>query len=62
MDGVGDGGTSGSVMGAGRSGFSVAEVGRGGRERTVGAKPGTRRTTSLCEPLSMNGTTAGEGD
>jgi hypothetical protein len=28
--------------------FSVVEVGRGGRERTVDVSPGTRRTTSFC--------------
>ena len=50
----------------GRLGFSVAEVGRGGRERMVDVKPGMRRTTSFCmlcvfcEPLSTNGTIAGE--
>ena len=35
-----------------RLGFEVAEVGRGGRERTaawtVDIKPGMRRTTSFC--------------
>jgi hypothetical protein len=34
-------------MAMGRLGFSVAEVGRGGRERTVDVSPGTRRTTSF---------------
>jgi len=31
----------------GRFGFSVADVGRGGRESTVDVSPGTRRTTSF---------------
>src|SRR6266702_7243912 len=45
LDGVGGGGSGGSGMGMGRLGFSVAEVGRGRRERTVDVKPGTRTTT-----------------
>jgi hypothetical protein len=53
-------------MGIGRLGFFVAEVGRGGSERTVEVKPGTRRTTSFCmlcvfcEPMSII-LIAGEG-
>ena len=47
-DGVGGGGSDGRGMGIGRLGFFVAEVGGGGRERTVDVKPGTRRTTSFC--------------
>jgi hypothetical protein len=48
MDGEGGNGSGGSGMGIGRLGFSVEEVRRGGRERTVGVTPGTRRTTSFC--------------
>jgi hypothetical protein len=51
-DGVGGGGSAGSGMAMGRLEFSVAEVGRGGRESTVEVSPGTSRTTSfwmLCE-------------
>lgn len=44
-DGVGWGEVGGRGMGMGRFGFSVADVGRGGRERTVCVSPGTRRTT-----------------
>ena len=44
MGGSGPGGR-GMVMG--RFGFSVADVGRGGRESTVDVSPGTRRTTSF---------------
>jgi hypothetical protein len=36
------------TAGDGGLGFFVAEVGRGGSERTVEVKPGTRRTTSFC--------------
>ena len=46
------GGSGGSGMAMGRLEFSVAEVGRGGRESTVDVSPGTSRTTSfwmLCE-------------
>jgi hypothetical protein len=46
-DGVGGGGSGGRGMVMGRLGFSVAEVGRGGRESTVDVSPGTRRTTSF---------------
>jgi hypothetical protein len=46
-DTVGGGGSDGRGMGMGRLGFFVAEVGRGGSERTVDVKPGTRRTTSF---------------
>jgi hypothetical protein len=42
-----DGGPGGRGIAMGRLGFSVAEVGRGGRERTVDVSPGTRRTTSF---------------
>ena len=45
---MGSDGSGGSGMGMGKWGFSVAEVGRGGRERRVDVKPGTRRTTSFC--------------
>lgn len=31
----------------GRLGFEVADVGRGGRERTVWVRPGMRRTTTF---------------
>jgi hypothetical protein len=40
--------------------WEVAEVGSGGKERTVGVNPGTRRTRSLellcmfCEPVSKS--------
>jgi hypothetical protein len=33
-----------------RLGYSVAEVGRGGRGRTVDVSPGTRRTTIIWMP------------
>lgn len=46
-DGVNSGGSGGRGMGMGTLGFSVAEVGSGGRERTVDVSPGTRRTTSF---------------
>ena len=46
-DGVGGGGPGGRGMAIGTLGFSVAEVGRGGRESTVEVSPGTRRTTSF---------------
>jgi hypothetical protein len=58
-DTAGGGGSDGRGMGMGRLGFFVAEVGRGGSERTVEVKPGTRRTTSFCmlcvfcEPMSI---------
>jgi hypothetical protein len=44
---VGGGGLGGRGMVMGRFGFSVADVGRGGRESTVDVSPGTRRTTSF---------------
>ena len=59
-------GSDGSGMGIGRLGFEVAEVGRGGRDRTVDVKPGMRRTTSFCmlcvfcEPLNVENNTRGE--
>jgi hypothetical protein len=37
-------------MATGRLGFSIAEAGRGGRERTVDVSPGTRRITSYRMP------------
>ena len=56
-------------MGMSRLGFEVAEVGRGGRERTVAwtvdIKPGMRRTTRFCmlgvfcEPLSLENNNRG---
>ena len=46
-DGVGGGGSGGRGMEMGTLRFSMAEVGRGGRENTVDAIPGTRRTTSF---------------
>jgi hypothetical protein len=46
-DGVGGGESGGRGMAMGMFGFSVAEVGSGGRESTVDVSPGTRRTTSF---------------
>lgn len=40
----GDGGKGNEI---GRLGFEVADVGRGGRERTVWVRPGMRRTTTF---------------
>jgi len=45
--GVDGGGSGGAGMAMGTLAFSVVEVGRGGRERTVDVSPGTRRTTSF---------------
>ena len=42
-DGLGSRGSGGSGMAMGRLGFSVAEVGRGGRERTVDVSLGQGR-------------------
>jgi hypothetical protein len=67
LEGVDGGGSCGSGMGMGRLGFSVAEVGGGGKERTVDVKPGTRSTTSFCmlwvfyEPMSVSGTSRVRG-
>jgi hypothetical protein len=47
-DGIDGGGSSGAGTEIGTLAFSVVEVGRGGRERTVDVRPGTRRTTSFC--------------
>ena len=53
--------SGGRGMAMGRLGFSVAEVGRGGRESTVDVSPGTRRTTSFwmfcgfCETVRVKG-------
>lgn len=47
-DGVDGGRSGGAGMAMGMLAFSVVEVGRGGRERTVEVSPGTRRTTSFC--------------
>jgi hypothetical protein len=44
---VGGGGSGRWGMAMGRLEFSMAEVGRGGRESTVDVSPGTRRTTSF---------------
>ena len=46
-DGVGGGGSCGRGMDMGTLRFSMADVGRGGRESTVDVIPGTRRTTSF---------------
>jgi hypothetical protein len=46
-DEVGSGGSGGRGMEMGTLRFSMAEVGRGGRESTVDVIPGTRRTTSF---------------
>ena len=40
-------GSDGTGIGMGMLGFSVEEVGRGGRESTVDVRPGTGRTTSF---------------
>ena len=47
-DAVGGRGSDGRGVGIGRLGFFVAEVGSGGRKRTLDDKPGMRRTTSFC--------------
>ena len=47
-DAVGGGESDGRGVGIGRLGFFVAEVGSGGRKRTLDVKPGMRRTTSFC--------------
>lgn len=44
---MGGGGLGGRGMVMGRLGFSVADVGSGGRDNTVDVSPGTRRTTSF---------------
>jgi len=47
-NGVDGGGSGEAGIAMGTLAFSVVEVGRGGRERTVDVSPGTRRTTSFC--------------
>jgi hypothetical protein len=46
-DGLGGSGFGRGGMAMGTLAFSVEEVGRGGRERVVNVRPGTRRTTSF---------------
>lgn len=39
---------AGRGISSGRCGFAVADVGRGGRERTSGVNPGISNATTFC--------------